>query len=80
MEKFWRESQKALVMKGIYTKFSDLWDGKVNKNMHQRIIAQDNIYMILQFAYVYGLSLIKNSIKNSSTFILGWVIIWIKHK
>ena len=40
-------------MKGINTKFTNLWDAKIEKNMCQRI-TQDNIYVVRQFAYVHG--------------------------
>ena len=40
-------------MKGINTKFTNLWDAKIEKNMRQRI-TQDNIYVVRQFAYVHG--------------------------
>ena len=89
-------------MKGINTKFTNLWDAKIEKNMRQRI-TQDNIYVVRQFAYVHGVVeislfirknykmqqysfLFKNNtpnpnlpLKNHNNFILGRIIIWIKH-
>ena len=43
-------------MIGIFTKFSDPWDAKIEekympkKNNH----TQDNIYMVWQFIYIHG--------------------------
>ena len=43
-------------MIGIFTKFSDPWDAKIEekympkKNNH----TQDNIYMVWQFTYIHG--------------------------
>ena len=41
---------------GICTKFPDLWDVKIEKNVCQRKnnYTQDNIYVVRQFAYVHG--------------------------
>ena len=45
-------------MKEIYTKFPDLLDAKKEKNMRKKKkkFIQDNIYVIQQFTYVYGVT------------------------
>lgn len=58
--------------KGIFTKFSDLWNEKIKKNMQQRkTIIQDNIYVVWKFAYVHGVERIslfsRKNIKCSIT-------------
>ena len=44
--------------KEMYTNLSNMWDAKIEeKNMRQwKTITQDNIYVIRQFAYVYGVA------------------------
>lgn len=60
----------------IYTKFSDLWNAKIDKkNMHKKKITQNNIYVVWQFVYVYGIAMIllftRKNIRGGNTVFLS---------
>ena len=47
-----------IMLMGIFMKFSDLWDVKIEKNIHQKKNnhTQDSIYMVRQFVYVHRIA------------------------